>query len=72
MGFGPLDYLTMGLYVAAIVAMGLFFMSRQKDTADYFLGGRRFHWLPVAISMFASLFSAVSFIAARARPTTTA
>jgi SSS family transporter len=64
MGFGFADYVTMGLYLAGIVAMGVWLMGRQKDTADYFLGSRNFHWLPVAISMFASLFSAVSFIAA--------
>ncbi len=66
MGFGLPDYLAMVAYLGGIVAMGLFFMMRQKDTEDYFLGGRRIHWFPVAISMFASLFSAVSYISAPA------
>lgn len=66
MGFGLLDYAAMVGYLGAMVGMGVFFMLRQKDTEDYFLGGRRFHWLPVAISTFASLFSAVSYIAAPA------
>jgi SSS family transporter len=63
MGFGVWDYMAMAAYIGGIVAMGLFFMTRQKSTEDYFLGGRQFHWLPVAISMFASLFSAISYIA---------
>ncbi len=63
MGFGYLDYAAMVAYIGGIVAMGFFFMRRQETTEDYFLGGRRFHWLPVAISMFASLFSAISYIA---------
>ncbi len=66
MGFGLLDYTAMVAYLGGIVAMGVFFMMRQKDTEDYFLGGRRMHWFPVAISMFASLFSAVSYISAPA------
>ena len=66
MGFGFWDYAAMTAYIGGIVGMGLFFMTRQKSTEDYFLGGRGFHWLPVAISMFASLFSAVSYISAPA------
>ncbi|MEA1951917.1 MAG: sodium:solute symporter, partial [Planctomycetota bacterium] len=66
MGFGLPDYLAMVAYLGGIVAMGAYFMLRQKDTDDYFLGGRSIHWFPVAISMFASLFSAVSYIAAPA------
>ena len=66
MGFGIADYAAMLAYLGVIIAMGMFFMMRQEDTDDYFLGGRRIHWFPVAISMFASLFSAVSYIAAPA------
>lgn len=65
-GFGPLDYTAVLIYLAAIAAMGFCFVRRQRSTADYFVGGREFHWLPVAVSMFASLFSAISYIAAPA------
>jgi len=66
MGFGYWDYAAMVLYLASIVGLGFLFARGQYSTADYFLGGRRFHWLPVAISMFASLFSAASYVAAPA------
>jgi len=62
MGFGAWDYAAMGTYLAVVLGMGVCFMHRQKNTEDYFLGGRRMHWLPVAVSMFAALFSAISFL----------
>lgn len=64
MGFGPWDYVTLGAYLAGIVVLGAWFSRRQASTDDYFLGGRRFHWFPVALSMFAALFSATSYVAA--------
>jgi len=64
MGFGVGDYVVLGAYLAGIVAMGAWFARRQSSTDEFFLGGRQFHWLPVAVSMFASLFSATSYVAA--------
>ncbi|MBN2217778.1 MAG: sodium/solute symporter [Pirellulales bacterium] len=64
MGFSFWDYLVLGAYLAGIVLLGAWFARRQSSTDEYFLGGRRFHWLPVALSMFAALFSATSYVAA--------
>ncbi|HLA85794.1 MAG TPA: sodium/solute symporter [Thermoguttaceae bacterium] len=64
MGFSFWDYLVLGVYLAGIVLLGAWFARRQSSTDEYFLGGRRFHWFPVAVSMFASLFSATSYVAA--------
>jgi SSS family transporter len=64
MGFGLWDYITLGAYLAGIVALGAWLGRRQSSTAEYFLGSRQFHWLPVALSMFAALFSATSYVAA--------
>jgi SSS family transporter len=61
-GFDWLDYAAVVVYLASLVAGGMYFMRRQNDTTDFFLGGRGFHWLPVAISMFTSLFSAISYV----------
>jgi len=66
MGFGARDYAAVSIYLAGVLGMGYGFMRRQKSTSDYFVGGRRFHWLPVAISMFTALFSVISYIAAPA------
>lgn len=64
MGFGFWDYLVLAAYLAGIIALGAWLGRRQSSTAEYFLGSRQFHWLPVAMSMFAALFSASSYVAA--------
>jgi SSS family transporter len=50
-------------YLLGILLMGAYFMLRQESTDEYFLGSHNLHWFPVAISMFASLLSAISYIA---------
>ena len=41
-GIGIWDWLTLGVYLVGITAVGLWSARRVKDTADFFLGGRRF------------------------------
>lgn len=60
--FGWLNYTVLGVYLSAMVLIGLRCARGQKTTEDYFLAGRRMPWLPVAMSMYASLTSAVSFM----------
>jgi len=65
--FGILNSLILGLYLLGMVLIGLRFMRRQQTTEDYFLASRAMPWLPVAMSMFASLTSAVTFMGLPAR-----
>ena len=65
--FGLLNSVILGIYLAAMVLIGLWFMRRQQTTEDYFLAARAMPWLPVAMSMFASLTSAVTFMGLPAR-----
>ncbi len=37
-------------------------LQRQTDLNEYFLGGRRMNWLVVALSMFATLISTISYL----------
>ncbi len=61
-GLGPLDYAVLTVYFAGVVGLG--FLFRKNPTlADYFLAGRSTHWILVGISIVATLFSAVSFVA---------
>ena len=62
-GFGTLNYTVLGLYLAGMVLVGLFFARRQENVEMFFLGGRKLPWLAVAMSMYASLTSAVTFLA---------
>ncbi len=50
-------------YLAVVFALGLWFMRRQKSNEDYFVGGRRMNWFPVGVSLFATAFSSLSFVA---------
>ncbi len=61
MGF--LDYAVIVGYLLLSVYIGCRFSAKQKNTEDFFLAGRSMNWWPIAISIFASLFSAISFIA---------
>jgi SSS family solute:Na+ symporter len=65
--FGLLNAVILGIYLIAMLLIGLWFMRRQQSTEDYFLASRRMPWLPVAMSMFASLTSAVTFMGLPAR-----
>lgn len=59
---GRLNYFVLGAYLGTMIAIGLYFARRQKNTQDYFLGGRNVPWVAAAISVFASITSAVSFM----------
>ncbi len=60
--FGTVNYLILGLYLAGMVAVGVFLARSQKTSEQYFLAGRSMPWLVVALSMFASLTSAVTYL----------
>ena len=62
MNFGWLDGVVLGAYFAAILAVGLWFGRRERDTHDYFLGGRQQHWLTVGLSIIATEVSALTFL----------
>lgn len=53
----------MGLYALVLVATGVAFsLKKQRDTSDYFLGGRSMPAWAVAISILATAQSAATFI----------
>lgn len=68
-GFAFADYIAMAGYFMLVIGIGLFFAWREKSeksetsTEDYFLGGRKIPTLIIAVSMFVTLFSAISFVA---------
>ena len=60
--FGPLNYTILGVYLALMFVVGVLVAGKQRTTEDYFLAGRRMPWLVVAMSMFASITSATSYM----------
>ena len=62
MNFGILNFSILLAYLAVMVWIGLRFAGRQKTADDFFLAGRNMPWLAVAMSMYASLTSAVTYM----------
>lgn len=64
--FTPLDYAVFVLYLVASASIGLWFVKGQRDLKEYFLAGRSMGSVVVAMTILASLFSGISFLAAPA------
>jgi solute:Na+ symporter, SSS family len=62
MHFGGIDYAILLIYLVAMVGIGFLFAGKQKTAEDFFLAGRKMPWLAVAMSMYASLTSAVTYM----------
>ncbi len=60
-----LDYAIVAIYLVSLLGLGVFFRS-QKNSKDYFLGGRTLGWPALALSVMATQLSAISFISAPA------
>ncbi len=65
--FGYLNYLIVLLYFGLLVWMGWFFSKRQKNTNDYFRGGKRIPWWAAGLSIFGTALSAITFMAIPAK-----
>ena len=62
MNFSIINLLVLTAYLCVMVWIGLRAAGRQKTPDDFFLAGRRMPWLAVAMSMYASLTSAVTYM----------
>lgn len=60
-----LDYTIIAVYLFGFIAMGYFF-KENKNSKDYFLGGKSLGWFPLSLSTMATQLSAISFISAPA------
>lgn len=60
---GAADWAIFSGYLVVILGLGLWFARGQHTSEEYFVGGRRMNWLAVGISLFATAFSAISFVA---------
>src|SRR6185436_18463383 len=58
----PLDITIIALYLAAVIASGLFFARRQQTTKRYFTAGHAVPWWAIAASIVATETSTITFI----------
>jgi SSS family transporter len=65
--FGLVDFSVLGLYLAAMIAMGIFFSFRNKNADDFFRGGQRIPWFIAGLSIFATILSSITFMAIPAK-----
>jgi len=60
------DYACIVGYLTFVIVLGSGFMRQQKTTNDYFLAGKTMSWVPLSISIYATIFSSVSYVMAPA------
>jgi solute:Na+ symporter, SSS family len=65
--FGAVNSTVLGLYLLAMVGVGLHFMRRNRNTDDYFRGGKRMLWWAAGCSIFATMLSSVTYLAIPAK-----
>ena len=65
-GLSTFDYAVCIAYLLGITGLGAWFYRSQRSTKDFFLAGRSMGWLPVGLSLMATLTSGIGFIGAPA------
>jgi len=56
------DWIVLVIYMIAMLLFGTYFAKYNKDTNDFFFGGRRFTWWIIAMSIVATGISSHSFV----------
>jgi len=65
--FGWINSITLIIYLALMIGVGVFFSFRNKSTDDFFRGGQRVPWWAAGLSIFATMLSSLTFIAIPAK-----
>ena len=60
--YGWVDHSVVILYLLGMVAVGVYFTNKGKDTKDYFQGGKKIPWWATGMSLFATMASAISLM----------
>ena len=58
-----LDWAVIAFYGLGMVGIGLYYSLRTKNTEDYLLGGRKMNPWGLGLSLFATMLSAISYLA---------
>ncbi|MCG8377168.1 MAG: hypothetical protein MI702_11880, partial [Chlorobiales bacterium] len=63
---GLTDWSILALYFCVLIAISIYFSTKQKKGEDYFLGGKKIPWWLISMSLAANQVSAISLIGAPA------
>lgn len=66
-GFGWLNWTVLGLYLLGMLFLGYYFMRRAGSSDDFFKGGGRIPWWAAGISIYATMLSAITYMAIPAK-----
>lgn len=66
-GFGPVAWCVLAAYFVLMAGMAWHFIRKKKTADDYFKGGGKIPWYVAGMSIFATMLSSVTFIAAPAQ-----
>lgn len=61
--FGPVNWAVLLLYLAGMLLLGFYFMRREGEADDFFKGGGRIPWWAAGISIYATMLSAITYMA---------
>jgi len=61
-GLQLIDFLGVVIYLLVTAGIVAWSSRRQKDTEDFFLGGRKMPWMAVGLSLLATLMSSISYM----------
>ena len=65
--FGFANWTVLAFYLAAMLGMGIYFMRRENGAEDFFKGGGRVPWWAAGISIYATMLSAITYMAIPAK-----
>ena len=61
--FGSINMMVLVVYLLTVLGVGLFFTFKNKNTEDYFLGGKSIPWWAAACSIYATMLSSLTYVA---------
>lgn len=65
--FGWINWTVLGVYLLGMVFLGYYFMRRAGSSDDFFKGGGRIPWWAAGISIYATMLSAITYMAIPAK-----
>ena len=61
--FGLLNWAVLAAYLIGMVLLGYYFMRREGSAGDFFTGGGRVPWWAAGMSIYATMLSAITYMA---------
>lgn len=63
-GLQPIDWVLITIYACSTIGLGWYYSRRQQTTQEYFVGSGTMHPMLIGVSLFATLLSTITYLAA--------